>query len=104
MRTFHHFGIPSSQQHDDETYLADSKLHITDAGKSPNKVEWLRFEPGSSMPQMLKDLPHIAYQVDDLAAELEGKDVLMEPFSPMEGVTVAFVIEEGVPIELMQMD
>jgi hypothetical protein len=32
---------------------------------------------------------------------MKGRTVLMEPFSPMPGVTVAFVIEEGVPIELM---
>ena len=51
---------------------------------------------------MLQKIPHIAYMVDDLAAELEGAEVLLEPFDPMEGVTVAFVIEEGAPIELMK--
>ena len=45
------------------------------------------------MPEMLKTLPHIAYEVDDLGAELKGAEVLLEPFTPMEGVTVAFIIE-----------
>ncbi len=102
MRTLHHIGIPTAEKHDNETYLEDAKVYITDAAKSPNKIEWLRFEPGSPMPRMLRTIPHIAYQVDDLEAEMKGKDVLMEPFSPVEGVTVAFIVEEGAPIELMQ--
>lgn len=103
MRTFHHFGIPTDQPHDHETHLADACLFITDCQASPNKIEWLRFEPGSPMPEILKTMPHIAYEVDDLQAEMAGAQVLMEPFSPLEGVTVAFIIEEGAPIELMQM-
>ena len=41
--------------------------------------------------------------MDNLEAEMAGKDVLLEPFEPMEGVTVAFVIEQGAPIELMHL-
>ena len=33
---------------------------------------------------------------------MAGKKVLMEPFSPAPGLTVAFVVEEGIPIEFMQ--
>jgi hypothetical protein len=102
MRALHHIGIPTSEKRDHETFLADAKVYITDAVKSPNRIEWLRFEPGSPMPRMLQTIPHIAYQVDDLEAEMKGKDILLEPFSPAEGVTVAFIVEEGAPIELMQ--
>ena len=104
MRKLHHIGIPSRDERENETYLEGAKLYITDATASPNKIEWLRFEPGTPMPQMLQTLPHIAYEVDDLEAEIKGKEVLLEPFSPMAGITVAFVIEEGAPIELMQME
>ena len=103
MRTLHHVGIPTSEKRGPETYLSDAKLYITDATASPNKIEWLRFESASPMPAMLQTLPHIAYQVDDLEVEMKGKEVLLEPFSPLAGVTVAFIVEEGAPIELMQM-
>jgi hypothetical protein len=102
MRTFHHFGIPTDQVKQNASYQEAAGLHLTDMEQSPNRIEWLRFEPDSPMPDMLKRIPHIAYEVEDLAAELEGSQVLMEPFSPREGLTVAFVIEEGAPIELMQ--
>lgn len=102
MRTLHHIGIPTQTRQDGESYAEDLKLYVTDASKSPNKIEWLRFEDDSPMPEILQTLPHIAYTVDDIAAEMEGRKVLMEPFDPMEGITVAFVIEEGAPIELMK--
>ena len=103
MRKFHHFGIPTDQKHGEETYIEDAGAHITDFDKSPNRIEWVRWEAGSKVPELMKTVPHIAYTVEDLEAELKGKEVLVEPFSPLEGVTVAFIVEEGAPIELMQM-
>ncbi len=103
MRTLHHIGIPTTTRQPNETYIAAGKVYITDAEASPNRIERLRFEPGSPMPALLQSSPHIAYRVDNLAAEMKGRQVLMEPFSPMPGVTVAFVIEESIPIELMSI-
>jgi len=104
MRELAHFGIPTRIPQPDENYMADAKLYVTDADSSPNKIEWLRFEEGSPMPELLQTTAHIAYRVDDLQQELAGKEMLLEPFSPMEGLTIAFIIEEGAPIELMQCD
>lgn len=103
MRTLHHIGIPTDVKQEDESYLEDAKLFITDAEQSRNSIEWLRFEDGSPMPDILKNMPHIAYAVDSLEDEMSGSEVLLEPFEPMPGVMVAFVIEEGAPIELMEM-
>jgi hypothetical protein len=103
MRELHHIGIPTRTRQANETYIAGGKLHVTSADASPNRIEWLRFEPGSPLPEMLQTSTHIAYRVDDIQAEMKGRKVLMEPFSPMPGVMVAFVVEEGVPIELMTM-
>jgi hypothetical protein len=101
MRELHHIGIPTKTKQPEETYLEGAKLFITNADASPNKIEWLRFEPGSPLPEMLQTSTHIAYRVDDLPAEMKGRKILMEPFSPLPGVKVAFVVEEGLPIELM---
>ena len=103
MRELHHIGIPTDKKQENETHLADAGVFITDPEKSPNKIEWLRFEEGSGMPDLLKSCAHIAYKVDDVKAEMEGKVVLVEPFNPAEGKTVAFIIEEGAPIELLHI-
>ncbi|TWT80293.1 hypothetical protein CA13_17060 [Planctomycetes bacterium CA13] len=103
MRTLHHIGIPTDHVIEGMTHLAEAGLYVTDPQQSPNRIEWLHFEEHCGMPEILKTMPHIAYQVDDLAAELKDAEVLLEPFTPMEGITVAFVIEEGAPIEVLQI-
>jgi hypothetical protein len=50
----------------------------------------------------VKAVPHVAFEVDDLESALVGHEILIEPNSPSEGVRVAFVVCEGVPIEFLQ--
>jgi hypothetical protein len=104
VKTFHHVGIPTTTTRSGETSLEEARLHVTDPEASEHRIEWLRFEDGSPLPEVLKTTAHVAYVVDDLEAELEGREVLLEPFSPMEGVRVAFIMDDGAPIEFMQLD
>ena len=103
MRTFNHVGIPTTVERENETFLEEAKLYVTDYKESPSQIEWLRFLDGSPMPELLQTATHVAFTVPDLDAALEGQDVLLEPFEPMEGVRVAFIIEDSAPIELMQL-
>lgn len=103
MRTLHHIGIPTNTIQEGETYSPDMKLFLTDPMASANKIEFLRFEPESTMPEILKTAPHLAYIVDDLAAEMGDKPVVMPPTPLSDSLTIAFVMEEGIAIELMQM-
>ncbi len=47
-------------------------------------------------------MPHVAFEVDGLASELAGREILIAPNSPADGVRVAFIVENGAPIELME--
>ena len=102
MQTFSHIGIPTTFKRDGEIYLKDAKLFVTDFNASEYKIEWLRFEEDSPMPELLKTTAHVAYMVDDLDAAMAGKQTLIAPFEPMEGLRVAFILEDGAPIEFMQ--
>ena len=101
-KTFHHIGIPSTKAQPNEIHLADVKLFITDASQTEHKIEWVRCEPGSPMPELLKTTAHVAYTVDDLDAALIGKKVLMPPWSPMPGLKVAFIQEGDAPVEYLE--
>ena len=103
MRKLDHIGIPTKVVQANENYMEGAKVFVTDYANSENKIEWLRFESGSEFPELIQSTAHIAYQVEDLQSEMEGKTVLIEPFSPKDGLTIAFVEEEGAPIELMQI-
>jgi len=99
---FNHVGIPTTEKKENEIYLDGAKLFVTDFNESEHKIEWLRFEDDSPMPDVLKTTAHVAYKVEDLDAALKDREVLIEPFSPVEGLKVAFTMEDGAPIEYMQ--
>lgn len=103
MRTLNHFGIPTDKKQDGEIYLEEMKLYVTDFSKSDNKIEFLRFEEGSPMPELLQTTPHIAYEVPSIEAALEGKEILIEPWENPDKTKLAFIVEEGIPVELMEL-
>ena len=100
MRKINHFGIPTLEKQANEIYLEGMKLYVTDFAKSENKIEFLRFEPDSWLPDIIQQVAHIAYEVSDLEKELEGANVIVEPIVG-DDMTMAFIVEEGIPIELM---
>jgi hypothetical protein len=71
---------------------------------SPYGIEWMRFDPHCPVPDIVKTVPHLAFVVDDLDAALEGKVVLIAPNAPSHGVRVAFILDDGAPVELMEFE
>ena len=62
----------------------------------------MRFEPEAPVPDLVRTVPHVAFEVDDLEAEIEGKEIIIQPNSPSDGVRVAFIVENGAPIEFLE--
>jgi hypothetical protein len=101
---YHHIGVPTDQPRPGERYLPQLKMHVSGFAESPYGVEWMRFEPDSPVPALVRTVPHVAFEVDDIDAALEGKEVLSPPGSPSDGVRVAMIVENGCPIELIELD
>ena len=104
MLRYHHLGIPTSESRPGERHLPEFGMHVSGYETSPFRIEWMRFDEDSPVPELVQQVPHVAFEVDDLQAALEGREVLIEPNSPSPGVQVAFVIDNGAPVELMQID
>ena len=102
MRRYHHLGIPTAEKRPGERYLEQFGMWVSGYETSQFGIEWMRFEPGSCIPELVQRVPHVAFEVDDLDAELEGRDILIAPNSPSAGVRVAFIVENGAPIEFLQ--
>lgn len=100
-QTFHHVGLPTDESRPGEAYVADTKVWVTDPRVHPYKVEYLRYEKDSPVKGPLRELPHIAFRVDDMETALRGEDVIMPPFSPSPGFMVAFVLRDGAVFEYM---
>jgi len=54
------------------------------------------------VPEIVKTVPHIAFAVDDLDEALKGREILIAPTEPSAGVRVAFILDDGAPVELLE--
>jgi hypothetical protein len=98
---YHHMGIPTLTPHPGEQYLPELKLYVSGFESSPCGIQWMRFDADAPYPEIIKTVPHVAFEVDDLAVALKGKEILTPPNSPSEGVMVAMIIDHGAPVELL---
>ncbi|MDL2255606.1 hypothetical protein LJC38_03380 [Parabacteroides sp. OttesenSCG-928-K15] len=103
MRTFNHVGIITTEKKEGAVFNEGLSVWLTDYSKSPNKIEWLCFEEGSCLPELVQKETHMAYEVPDLAKALEGANLLFGPAVCDEHLTIAFIEEEGIPVELMEI-
>jgi hypothetical protein len=103
---YHHLGIPTTKKMPNERYLPQFKFYIAGFDTSPYGIEWMRFEPESSIHKLIQTVPHIAFEVDNLDYELANRNfkILTEPNSPSEGVRVAMIEHNGAPIELIEFE
>jgi len=103
---YHHMGIPTRQKMKEEKYIPHLKFYVSGFSESPFGIEWMRFDPDCPLPEMVKNIPHIAFEVDDLDYELEKRkpNILIPPNPPSEGVRVAMIEHNGAPVELLQFE
>jgi hypothetical protein len=99
---YHHIGIPTKTPRPGEIHLPHLKIHVSGFESSPCGIQWMRFDADAPYPEIVKTVPHVAFEVDNLAAALEGKEILTPPNSPGEGVTVAMILDNGAPVELLE--
>lgn len=104
MRKYHHLGIPTTQVQAGERYLPHLKVHVSGFESSPYGIEWMRFDPDCPVPELVRTIPHVAFEVDDLETEVAGKQLLIAPNSPSPGVRVAFIVDNGAPVEFLQLE
>lgn len=101
---YHHLGIPTDRPLPEGDHIAELKLYASGFADSPYGVEWMKFDPDCPLPELVRTVPHVAFVVDDLEAAIAGQEVLIPPNSPTEGLTVAFIVHNGAPVELMKFD
>ena len=90
MRKINHIGIPVQKPVSGEMYNEGMQVYLTDFTKSPNKIEFLRFDKDSWMPEKIQTL--------------ENAKVLLPKTIVNEHLTIAFIEEEGIALELIQFN
>lgn len=100
---FHHIGIPTKEKKPNEKYLEEYKFYVSGFNTSEYGIEWMRFDHDSPVAGIIQKIPHIAFEVDDIEAAVEGKELIGEITSPSKGVRVAMIIENGAPVEFIEL-
>lgn len=101
---FHHLGIPTDKPIPGERYIPHLKIYVSGFNDSPYGVEWMRFDDDCGFHELIKTVPHLAFVVEDIVEAIKGKEMLTEINSPMEGLKVAMIADNGAPIELMEFE
>jgi len=101
---FHHFGIRTESIKKNMIHLPHLKIHCTDHEDNPFGLQWMNYDVDAHYPKSVKEISHVAFRVDNLEKAIKDKKAIIQPNSPSEGILVAFIEENGIPIELLQID
>ncbi|MGD2033679.1 MAG: hypothetical protein PVF73_01385 [Bacteroidales bacterium] len=101
---YHHIGIPTNRIMPDEKYLPHLKFYVSGFDTSPFGIEWMRFDDDCPFPDLIKTVPHIAFEVNDIDQALNEHDfeIISEPGIPSDGVRTVMIRHNGVPVELIE--
>ena len=99
---YDHFGMPVKQKREGMVYFPEYKVWGSDYEKDLYRIEWIFFENGSHLHPLIQTIPHVCFLVDDIEKAVFGKKLLLRP-TLYQGYWMAFIEEDGVPIEFMQL-
>src|ERR1700723_1369718 len=99
---YHHIGIPTDVPRPGEFYLEQFKMYVSAFETSPCGIQWMGFEPDSPVHALIKSVHNIVFEVDDIQAALERKEIPISPNSSLEGCTVAMILDSGALLELLE--
>ena len=99
---FDHIGLITTEKKPNETFVAATKVWVTDIASHPYRVEWLRFEPDSPVQGPVRDQPHVAFRVDRIAEAAQGLKVLIEPFDAGIARVGFYQASDGAVVEFME--
>ena len=102
---FSHIGIVTTEKKPNERFVEATRVWVTDFQNHPYHVEWLRFEPDTTLTGPVREMPHVAYEVDSIAEAGKGLKELLAPFDPgvFGFVLVGFYqTEDGAVVEFME--
>ncbi|MDD3558256.1 MAG: hypothetical protein PHW27_06735 [Melioribacteraceae bacterium] len=101
---FHHVGIPTNKVKPDEKFIEKYRMYVSGFETSPYGIEYMRFEEDSPIEKIIKQNPHIAFEVDDLDSAAKDKKLIGEITSPSKGIRVAMIDVDGLPVELIEFN
>ena len=102
MLVFDHVGITAHEPQPGEDWVEQSRCWVTNPRNHPEHIEFLRYEPDSTVPEVIKNNPHVAFRVEDTRAAHRGTEILIPPFVVGDFLEVVFVLKHNTVFEYMR--
>jgi len=99
---YHHIGIPTKENKAGAVFDEKYKLWLVPSDKSRFGVEWLKFEKECPFPEIIKTVPHVGFEVENMNEAIAGKKVLVGPVDLNDELKIAFIEDNGAPIEFLE--
>ena len=100
---YHHIGLPAQDSKANERFLPALGAYASRDEADQFGIEWWRFAPDAPVPDLLREVAHVCFEVADLSQAIAGKDMLLDPVELEPGVTAAFVQFDGFPILFIEI-
>ena len=100
---FSHLGMVTAETKPGERFVEATRVWVTDFQNHPFHVEWLRFEPDSPVRGPIREMPHVAYEVESIKEASEGMKELLAPFDAGIAVVGFYQSDDGAVVEFMEM-
>jgi hypothetical protein len=101
MLVFDHVGITTTVVQPDENWVESSRVWVTNPHEHPEHIEFLRYEPDTTVPRAVRDNPHIAFRVEALEPHTKGQEILIPAFAVGDFLEVVFVRKYDTVFEYM---
>ena len=106
---YNHIGIPTTGTFDGEIPLPHLKMTVSDNLDNAFGIQWQRYWDDAPYPDLVKTVPHVAFEVDDLdgwVTRLRQHGVRLLDEAPIEvpalGARILFCLgPDGERIELL---
>ena len=102
MLVFDHVGLRTHEPKPDEDWIEQSRCWVTNPRNHPESIEFLRYEPDSTVPELVKNHPHVAYRVDDIEPHIRGQQIIIPPFVVGGFVEAVFIWKYDAVFEYMR--
>ena len=103
VKQFMHVGVPTDKIMEGAVYAEAIKTYIVAPETNEFNIEYLRFEKDTPLPKELQTMVHVAYKVDDLDEQVKANTVVVEPWFADENTRLAFIMKDGILMELMEV-
>ncbi|MBF0650874.1 hypothetical protein IR083_18820 [Dysgonomonas sp. GY75] len=98
---YHHMGIPTTEIRPNEKFSEVFGMYTSDVD-GDFRIQYHRFTEDSPLHPLIKTVPHVAIQVNNLDKAVEGHEILLGPYEPILNYRVVIINNGGVPVELVE--